>query len=248
MKNNNILEEKKQENREKNKLAAQRRRANLSEDQKREAREKAKLAMQERRANLSEDQKETIREIERIKRQKQRQTYSDEERSLLKAQDAMQHRRKYQEDKRVNNQLPQTIQSDNTDDNKVGEERLDYSNGIEGESEVDEDEDEVNPLTDWKLYRERRNAQSRISKRARYARLKEAEAQLKEMTTVGENCAIISGDDNDDIQQLQLLANKRQQILENHRQYAQTYRQNHQQQHRRWVRIQQAWDEDNPCR
>ncbi len=151
----------------------------------------------------------------------------------------------------MNNQLTQTIQSDNTDDNKKdGEERLDVdSNVIEDESEVeDEDEDEVNPLTDWKLYRERRNAQNRISKRARYARLKEAEAQLKEMTTVGGNCAIISGDDNNDIQQLQLLANKRRQNLEYGRQYAQTYRQNHPHQHRRWVPIQQVWDEDNPCR
>ena len=193
---NNISEEKKQEIREKNRLAAQRRRANLSEDQKKEAREKNKLAMQERRAKL-----------------------------------------------------PRTIQSDNTDDNKVGEKR----HVIEDESEVededeDEDEDEVNPLTtDWKLYRERRNAQSRISKRARYARLKEAEAQLKEMTTVGENCAIKSGDDND-IQQLQLLANKRQQLLAYGRQNSQNYRQLHPNQQRRWIAIQQTWDEDNPCR
>lgn len=185
-----------------------------------------------------------------------RASLSDDERSLLKAQNAAQHRRKYQEDKRVNNQLPQTIQNDNTDDNnKDGEERLDDSNVIEDESEVedeneDEDEDnrvvEVNPLTDWKLYREKRNAQSRISKRARYARLKEAEAQLKEMTTVGENHAIIS--ENNDIQQLQLLANKRQQRLAYGRQNSQNYRQMHPNQHRRWIAIQQTWDDDNPCR
>jgi hypothetical protein len=175
--------------------------------------------MQERRAILSVEQKEKIRELDRIKRQKQRQ-------------------------------------SDNTDNNnKNGEERLDDdSNVVEDESEVeyedkdeDEDEDEGNPLTEWKLYRDRRNAQNRISKRARYARLKEAEAQLKIMTTVGENCAIMSGDDND-IQQLQLLANKRQQLLADGRQNSQNYRQMHPNQHRRWMTIQQTWDEDNPCR
>jgi hypothetical protein len=91
------------------------------------------------------------------------------------------------------------------------------------------------------LRRQNRNEKNRNYKKAKYEQLKDAEKQLQ---------AISKGDPSGDnnVQQLQLLAYRRLQILENHRQYAQTYRQNHQQQHRRWVRIQQAWDEDNPCR
>ena len=166
-------------------------------------------------------------------------------------QNATQHRRKYQEDKRVNNQLPQTVQSDNTDDNKVGIERHDESDVIEDESEVeDEDKDEnkrvvaVNPLTDWKLYRERRNAQNRISHKARYSKLKEAEVQLKEVTKGNTNSTIC----DNDMRQLQLLANRRQQMLENNRNYQRIYAQMHPNQHRRWIAIQQTWDEENPCR
>jgi len=242
---NNISEVQKQENREKNKLAAQRRRANLSEDQKREAREKNKLAMQERRAKLSDE--ERLLSNQRLKQR--RASLSDDERSLIRVQNATQHRRKYQEDKRVNNQLPQTVQSDNTDDNKVGVERHDDSDVIEDESEV-EDEDEnkrvvaVNPLTDWKLYRERRNAQNRISHKARYSKLKEAEVQLKEVTKGNTNSTIC----DNDMRQLQLLANRRQQMLENNRNYQRIYAQMHPNQHRRWIAIQQTWDEDNPCR
>ena len=75
-----------------------------------------------------------------------------------------------------------------------------------------------------------------------YEQLKDAEEKLQ---------AISNGDtrSENDVQQLQLLASKRQQTLERGRQYAQIYRQNNQQQHRRWwVPIQQLWDEDNPCR
>ena len=257
---NNISEEKKQENREKNKLAAQRRRANLSEDQKREAREKNKLAMQVRRANLSGEERllsnqrlkqsranlsDEERSLSNQRLKQRRASLSDEERSLLRAQDATQHRRKYQEDKRVNNQLPQTIQSDNnTDDNKGYDSYV-----IEDESEIEgEDENKrvlaVNPLTDWKLYREKRNAQNRISHKARYAKLKEAEVQLKELTKGNTNSTIC----DNDLRQLQLLANRRQQMLENNRNYQRLYAQMHPNQHRRWIAIQQTWDEDNPCR
>ena len=79
-------------------------------------------------------------------------------------------------------------------------------------------------------------------RKARYELLKDAEGKLQ---------AISNGDargGESDVQQLQLLANKRQQILERGRQYAQTFRQNIHQQHRHWVPIQQLWDEDNPCR
>jgi hypothetical protein len=151
---------------------------------------------------------------------------------------------------RVNNQLLQTIQSDNTDDNKVGEERHDGGYVIEDESEEVEDEDKnkrvvaVNTLTDWKLYREKRNAQSRISHKARYAKLKEAEVQLKEATEGNTNSTIC----DNDMRQLQLMANRRQQMLENNRNYQRHYAQMHPNQHRRWIAIQQTWDEDYPCR
>ena len=88
------------------------------------------------------------------------------------------------------------------------------------------------------LKQEKRNAQNRIYKKARYAELREAEEKLKAISTEG-----TSGGGDVDIQQLQLLANRRQQILL----YARTYRQNHLQHNRRWVPIQQVWDEDNPC-
>ena len=89
------------------------------------------------------------------------------------------------------------------------------------------------------LKKEKRNAQNRIHKKAKYAQLREAEETLKAISTEG-----MSGRGDVDIQQLQLLANRRQQILE----YARTYRQTHPQHYRRWVAIQQVWDEDNPCR
>ena len=92
------------------------------------------------------------------------------------------------------------------------------------------------------MYRNKRNAEIKIYRKARYEQLKVAEVQLKAIQNGN-----ASGDNN--IQHLQLLANRRQQILEYGRQYARTYRQNHPQQpRRRWVSIQQVWDEDNPCR
>jgi hypothetical protein len=153
---------------------------------------------------------------------------------------ATQHRHKYQEDNnRLTNRLQQqTTQPPDTNDDKVGAAGSDSES--ESESTSEDRVDSVTSVNKWNTYREKRNAQSRIYHKERYARLKEAEAQLKEMTAVNADSAIISGDNND-IQQLQLLANKRQQMLAYGRIYAQM-------QHRRWVPIQQTWDEDNPCR
>ena len=260
---NFISEEKKQENREKAKLSAQKRRANLSEDQKREAREKNKLAMQQRRANLSEEQKQKISNLDNMSKKHQRSNLSDEdhevcnlkvrqrranlsdeERSIVRVKNATQHRHKYQEDKRLTNQLQQqTTQPPDTNGDKVVETISDS----ERECESERSEDTLDSVTKWNAYREKRNAQSRIYHKARYARLKEAEVQLKEMTAVNAHSAVISGDNND-IQQLQLLANKRQQMLAYGRQYNRMYAQMHPNQHRRWVSIQQTWDEENPCR
>jgi hypothetical protein len=116
----------------------------------------------------------------------------------------------------------------------------------EDDDDDHDDEDQVVVSDDQKtaichknvllLNREKRNAQNRVYKKARYAQLREAEEMLKARSNEEMS-------DDIDIQQLQRLANRRQQILE----YARTYRQNHQR-HRRWVPIQQVWDEDNPCR
>ena len=188
------------------------------------------------RSNLSDED----REVCNLKVRQRRANLSDEERSILRVKNATQHRHKYQEDNnRLTNRLQQqTTQPPDTNDDKVGAAGSDSES--ESESTSEDRVDSVTSVNKWNTYREKRNAQSRIYHKERYARLKEAEAQLKEMTAVNADSAIISGDNND-IQQLQLLANKRQQMLAYGRIYAQM-------QHRRWVPIQQTWDEDNPCR
>jgi len=205
---------------------------NISEEEKKQQnREKTKIRMQRHRANLSDEQKQQVREKERLKRQQERQTISEEERSKRREENALQHRNKYQEE----NSFMQKYfdkKDDEVDDDEEYENEVVEADNIE-EDQVQEDEaPATNRIKDWALYREKRNAQSRIYKRTRYAQLKEAEKTLQ----------TISEDDTDKVQQLHLLANRRQQIL----QYARNYRQTHH--HRSWVPIPQVWDEDNPCR
>ena len=137
----------------------------------------------------------------------------------------MQHRNKYQEE------------------NSFMQKYFDENN-----NEVDDDEEHENEVgiraaadraKDWIAYREKRYAQSRIYKKARHTQLKDAEVKFLQ-------AAEISTSESDDIQQLQQLAARRQQILAYGREYGRTYRQNHYR--RPWVSIQQVWDEDNPCR
>ena len=217
-------------NKEKQKLH---KKLNISEEEKKQQnREKNKIRMQRYRANLSDEQKQQVREKERLKRQQERQTISEEERSKRREENALQHRNKYQEE----NSFMQKYfdkKDEEVDDDEEYENEVE-ANNIE-EDQVQEDDDDApatNRVKDWALYREKRNAQSRIYKRARYAQLKEAEKTLQ----------TISEDGTDKVQQLHLLANRRQQIL----QYARNYRQTHH--HRSWVPIPQVWDEDNPCR
>ena len=108
--------------------------------------------------------------------------------------------------------------------------------GDEDEDEVDDPSSSANRVNALLLHRDKKHAQNRIYKKARYAQLREAEEMLKATSSVPS--------EDIDIQQLQLLANKRQQILE----YARAYRQTHPQHNHRWVPITQVWDEDSPCR
>jgi hypothetical protein len=228
-------EEKKQQNREKNKLRMQEHRANLSDEQKQQVREKERLKRQQERRILSEEQKQQVREKERLKRQQERRILSEEERSIRKEENALQHRNKYQEE----NSFIQKYfdKNDNDVDDDDDEE---YENEVDSRAAADR-------AKDWIAYREKRYAQSRIYKKARYAQAKDAEIKLKAIIegVDNETAVEISTSDND-IHQLQQLATRRQQILDYGREYSKTYRQNH---HRRsWVPIQQVWDEDNPCR
>ena len=254
-KETNISEEKKLEIREKNKLAMQKRRASLSEEQKQQLREQGRLKRQQERnsrsieereafnlkqrqqrkhrANLSEEDLEKLQQKDR----ERRANISDEDRAIVRKKNSIQHRNKYQEDKAF---LKQHIKEneksfhdkrEGEDDNDDEKEDVEQVVVISGDQETN---DRVNALL---LNREKRNAQNRIYKKARYTQLREAEAKLKARSNDEEMSEDI------DIQQLQRLANRRQQILE----YARTYRQNHQK-HRRWVPIQQVWDEENPCR
>ena len=215
------LEENKQKISEKAKLA---KRTNLSaEDRRKLNNEKAR----QRRANLSDEDREKINQ-----RKRQRQAnLSEEERSLIKERNATQHRNKYHADKAF---LKAHFEKRNHHSKQVADE-------IENDDFEDNTADEENRVNILNLRREKRNAQSKMYRKARYEHLKDAEEKLQ---------AISNGDAHgeSDVEQLQLLANKRQQILERGRQYAQTYRQNNHQQHRKWVPIQQLWDEDNPCR
>jgi hypothetical protein len=228
-------EEKKRQKREEKKLAIQKRRANLSEEQKQQLKEQKRIKSQQKRANLSEEEREKINQ----KVRERRANLSDEKRALIKAKDAIKHRNKYQEDKAF-------LKRHHLDDKKhkgnrsinIGEDEDDEDDEDEDEDKDDESENEaadrVNKLL---LNRQKRKEKNNDYKKARYEQLKNAQEKLKE----------ISNDENineNDIQQLQLLASRRQQTLEYGRQYSQTYRQN---QHR-WIPIQQVWDEDNPCR
>ena len=220
----------------KRKLAAQKFRANLSEEAKREAKEKNKLAMQQRRANLSESQKQELKDKERSKREQKRKQYSDgEERAVF---NQTLHVQQHHQAILCCSSNAQCHRHDDDDDD-------DDDDDIEDEDEdaIDEDDDD-NELI---LYRERRNAQSRAYKKARYAKLKEAEVLLNSL--LKDNTVDSTRRDYDtDIHQLQLLSNRRQQILGHAREYGRTYRQNHPYQNRRWVPLQQTWDEENPCR
>jgi len=228
-------EEKKQQNREKNKLRMQEHRANLSEEQKQQEREKKRLKRQEERRILSEEQKQQVREKERLKRQQERRILSEEERSIRREENALQHRNKYQEE----NSFIQKYFDKN--DNEVDDDdEEEYENEVESRAAAIR-------AKDWIGYREKRYAQSRIYKKARYAQVKDAEIKLKAIIegVDNETAVEISTSDND-IHQLQQLATRRQQILDYGREYSKTYRQNHYR--RSWVPIQQVWDEDKPCR
>ena len=207
-----------------------------SEEKKQQNREKNKLRIQKHRANLSEEQKQQLREKVRLKRQQERRILSEEERSIRRREeDAQQHRNKYQEE----NSFIQKYFDKN--DNEVDDDdEEEYENEVESRAAADR-------AKDWIGYREKRYAQSRIYKKARYAQVKDAEIKLKAIIegVDNETAVEISTSDND-IHQLQQLATRRQQILDYGREYGKTYRQNN---HRRpWVPIQQVWDEDNPCR
>ncbi len=194
---------------------------NISEEKKNQMREKNKLQMQKKRASLSEEQKEQLREKERIKRQQQRANLSDENRERLN-----------QNNKLFFNNLRLKI-NENVDDDEEDEDEDQHQQEQQNRDFVAADR-----AKDWTAYREKRYAQSRIYKKARLAQLKDAEVKLLK--------AAENSTSDSDIQQLQQLATRRQQILAYGREYGKTYRQNH---HRRpWVPIQQVWDEDNPCR
>jgi hypothetical protein len=243
-KNRQKREEQKQQLKEQRRLKSQQNRANLSDEE----REKIN---QKRRANISDEKRAKINQKER----ERRANLSEEKRALIRAKNAIQHRNKYQEEKAfLKRHLDDKKQHNNNGNSsiqsyeKMGDETTRHDGNedevedevVEGEDE-DEDEDEhaaadrrVEKLL---LNRQKRKENDRDYKKARYEQLKNAQEKLKE----------ISNDENineNDIQQLQLLASRRQQTLEYGRQYAQTYRQN---QHR-WIPIQQVWDEDNPCR
>ena len=212
------------EDREKINQRKRQRQANLSEEERSLNNDKAR----QRRANLSDEDREKINQ-----RKRQRQAnLSEEERSIIRERNAKQHRNKYHADKAF---VITHIEKGNQHSKQVADEEIKID---DFEDDTAEEENRVHILNSR---RERRNAQSRMYRKARYEQMKDAEEKLQ---------AISNGDarGESDVQQLQLLANKRQQILERGRQYAQTFRQNNNQQHRHWVPIQQLWDEDNPCR
>eukprot|EP01035_Chromulina_nebulosa_P033582 gene33582-44978_t len=218
----------------------QKRRASLSEEQKEQLREKERIKRQQQRANLSDENRERLNQKDR----QRRVNVSDEEQSIRREKDAEQHRNKYQEQKSFilqNHHLSNNKLFLNNRRPKINENGDDEDIIVEDEDEEEEEDDSVfaaaDRAKDWKAYREKRYAQSRIYKKARHAQLKDAEVKLLK---AAENFTSDS-----DIQQLQQLATRRQQILAYGREYGKTYRQNH---HRRpwWVPIQQVWDEDNP--
>ncbi len=207
--------------------------------------------------NVCEEEKKRQKKAQINQKQRERRAnLSDEKRALIRAKNASQHRNKYQEEKAFlkrhlddnNNKLKSNRNNIQCGDDKKGE---DDANREDDEDE-DEDEDGEGENEDQQAAADRVNAlllsrqknieRNRNYKKARYDQLKHAQEKLKE----------ISNNEDDvnehNIQQLQLLAGKRRQNLEYGRQYTQTYRQNRLHQHRRWVPIQQLWDEDNPCR
>eukprot|EP01035_Chromulina_nebulosa_P037257 gene37257-50284_t len=228
----------------------QKKRASLSEEQKEQLKEKERIKRQQQRANLSNEEQSIRREKgaeqHRIKRQQQRANLSNEEQSIRREKDAEQHRNKYQEQKSfilqnhhlsnnklfLNNRRPKI--NENGDDEDIIEDEVEDKNE---DGEDNSDFAVADHVKDWKAYREKRYAKSRIYKKARYAQLKDAEVKLLK--------AAENSTSDSDIQKLQQLATRRQQILAYGREYGRTYRQNHNR--RQWVPIQQVWDEDNPC-
>ena len=233
----NILsEEKKQDIREKKKLRMQKYRSNLSEEQKQQMREKERLKRQQQRANLSDEDRVDLNQRVRHRRA----NLSDKEKSMQKGKNALQHRNKYHHEKLL-------VQS-----HHLNRTRAEDKNGVDNEEDDDDDDDDEDDDDDNQgevinkeevavavAYREKRYAQSRIYKKARYAQLKDAETKLKTIAQENSKC----DNNDDDVEQLQLFANRRKQMLE----YARMYRQTHPL-NRSWVPIQQAWDEDNPCK
>jgi len=174
-----------------------------------------------------------------------RANLSDEKRALIRAKNTIQHRKKYQEDKAFLKRHLDDKKINSIRNNKKGEDEDDDDDddkdGVEVEVEDEDDQAAADRVHALLLNREKRNEKCRNYKKARYEQLKVAQEKLKDISNEGDM-------NENDIQQLQLLATRRQQGLEYGRQYAQTYRQYHPQNHRRWVPIQQVWDEDNPCR
>jgi len=179
----------------------------ISEEKKQQIREKNKLAMQKRRASFSEEKKQQLREQERLKRQQKRDTQSieereafnlkqrqrranfanlsDEDRAIIRKKNSVQHRNKYHEDKLLIQQHQVDKHSNSNYKRRVVTE-VNEDEDEDEEVEVDGDEDEDQVVRDsqedandhvnaLQLKQEKRNAQNRIYKKARYAELREAE-------------------------------------------------------------------------
>lgn len=219
-------EEKKSRLREKNRLRMKAFRESLSDEQKAQLREQERIKRQQQRTRRSvEEQDEYMKSVNikeqdvqanrsdeerdnekssdgtvNLRQQQQRRAnLSEEERALAKKKDAERHRLKYHEESSFAQKVVEEINSRSTSD--------------------EDDEDEaLKRAKYWIRYREKRNAQSRIYKRERYAKLKEAEKKLTQIAEESQSTGE-GGVRETEVQHLQLLADKRKTILEYSRNY-----------------------------
>ena len=217
--------------REKNRLRMKALRESLSDEQKAQIREQERFKRRQQRARRSDDESDEDRKsVANTKQQNCGANSSDEEIDGLNVKRPKTSEAVSPDEARDKVNLRQQSQATVSDD---AERALDKKKDAERHrqryheessfpNEKNDKDEAVERAQYWISYRERRNAQSRIYRRERYAKLKEADLKLSQITDESQN-PLGGGVSETELQQLKTLADKRKKILEYSRNYNRTH-------------------------
>ena len=211
------------------------RRANLTDEERANKTEKQR----QHRSNLTDEE----RTIMNNKQRQYRANLSDEERAIIN-QKKRRHQTNLSDDERATRNEKQRQYRANLSEEKKAIMRAKNANHQRQYAKAKQSDPE---------WRESKRLRNNAYKRAKYAEMVAAEKLLlqQKQHSIDSNAteeAVVEEEKESDQgererleqQELQVLANKRRQLLDAHREYKRTNKQ--------WLPIMQTWDEQNPCR